>query len=695
MGILTDRVRKTYKKFILSYVLVLILPISLFTFLFLKNYRDIYREKIIEQEMTLLQTTARELERNIEELQAIAINSSLLSIMDDDYIRKDILADDLVSLLNSEAITHVYLEDIFYYNAARPETVYSRKGTYSVKYYAKLYAGIESEQQFLKQLREFQDNGFIFLNQVEGNADKDSLPLQYVFKTGSEEWWFFAFSQDILDEIFRKENAVTVLQDAEGVQLYPGKTEYVSGESHETIESDSEYYEITASLNPGDLVLLRKIEKESMFEEVSRWQYKFILIDILVLLAGGVLTIILTFYSGKPVKNMEEQIAMMTEAQERNGLLLRLIYGKYGNTNDFLLEMKANGLFEHAQVYRVLVLAGGETYKVGNKLELYLNMDTKPEYEFRVVDIYNRNAAVIIVGMTETADLKLEEVLLYISGAYERNTGERICFYVGNKYSDLENIQMSYHEAYAYSQKSNKEIWNQVIYCDKLEKNDEKSLYPNLELDTLYESLLENDVDKVTIITEVLIDTLKAHSEDRFIRASLYYDVLNTYYRARRELEIGVEAEFMNINLRELRENYDTDHMLECIREQLRSFTAGVREDDENSKRDSHLVSNVIAFIEESSTIFDFSISMIADHFNTSVSNLSHQFKDQTNRTLSDYITEKKFAYAGKLLRESEYSIQEIAAMTGYSQTGSFYRKFKKYYGMTPMEYRSGQTEEK
>ena len=80
---------------------------------------------------------------------------------------------------------------------------------------------------------------------------------------------------------------------------------------------------------------------------------------------------------------------------------------------------------------------------------------------------------------------------------------------------------------------------------------------------------------------------------------------------------------------------------------------------------------------------------MVADYFHISASNLSHQVKAMTGRNVSDYIAERKMVYAQELLRETDYSVQEIADMVGYSQTASFIRKFKKYFSMTPLEYRA------
>jgi len=79
----------------------------------------------------------------------------------------------------------------------------------------------------------------------------------------------------------------------------------------------------------------------------------------------------------------------------------------------------------------------------------------------------------------------------------------------------------------------------------------------------------------------------------------------------------------------------------------------------------------------------------VADKFQMSISNLSHQFKALTNRNISEYITKGKLEYIRDLLLNTDYSVQKIADMLGYSQTASFIRRFKQHYGMTPVEYRN------
>ncbi|RAV23094.1 response regulator transcription factor [Paenibacillus contaminans] len=67
---------------------------------------------------------------------------------------------------------------------------------------------------------------------------------------------------------------------------------------------------------------------------------------------------------------------------------------------------------------------------------------------------------------------------------------------------------------------------------------------------------------------------------------------------------------------------------------------------------------------------------------------LSKLFKRAAGVTLFNYITECRMVKAKQLLGETAMKVHEIAAAVGYEATPQFTRIFKKWYGITPQEYR-------
>jgi two-component system response regulator YesN len=67
---------------------------------------------------------------------------------------------------------------------------------------------------------------------------------------------------------------------------------------------------------------------------------------------------------------------------------------------------------------------------------------------------------------------------------------------------------------------------------------------------------------------------------------------------------------------------------------------------------------------------------------------LSKIFKSETGESLGDYIIRVKMERARYLLQHTNRKIYEITAELGYQNPQYFSKMFKKYYGMTPNEYR-------
>jgi len=85
----------------------------------------------------------------------------------------------------------------------------------------------------------------------------------------------------------------------------------------------------------------------------------------------------------------------------------------------------------------------------------------------------------------------------------------------------------------------------------------------------------------------------------------------------------------------------------------------------------------------------NFSISLLADLFETTIANMSYLFKKNLDQTFSDYLWELRLEKAQELLENSELSIDEISVAVGYLNTSSFRRKFKQKTGLTPAQYRN------
>lgn len=78
----------------------------------------------------------------------------------------------------------------------------------------------------------------------------------------------------------------------------------------------------------------------------------------------------------------------------------------------------------------------------------------------------------------------------------------------------------------------------------------------------------------------------------------------------------------------------------------------------------------------------------LAEHFGKSEGYMSRYIKQETGYSLTYLLREFKMKQAGKMIRDTRFSISQIMYEVGYTDISYFYRAFKDYYGMTPSEFR-------
>jgi len=84
----------------------------------------------------------------------------------------------------------------------------------------------------------------------------------------------------------------------------------------------------------------------------------------------------------------------------------------------------------------------------------------------------------------------------------------------------------------------------------------------------------------------------------------------------------------------------------------------------------------------------ELTLTNLAEFVNHSPAYLSRLYKKETGVTLFDYITERRMAKAKEMLSETAMKIHKIAVAVGYESPPQFTRSFKKWFKVTPQEYR-------
>ncbi|THE10360.1 AraC family transcriptional regulator [Bacillus timonensis] len=93
---------------------------------------------------------------------------------------------------------------------------------------------------------------------------------------------------------------------------------------------------------------------------------------------------------------------------------------------------------------------------------------------------------------------------------------------------------------------------------------------------------------------------------------------------------------------------------------------------------------SIIEYIEKHLTDSQLNLDNISSHFHLNKYYFSHYFKNHMKVPFYRYVLLKRLATAVALIKQNEFSIEEIATKCGFQDYSSFYRLFKKEYNLSP-----------
>ena len=81
-------------------------------------------------------------------------------------------------------------------------------------------------------------------------------------------------------------------------------------------------------------------------------------------------------------------------------------------------------------------------------------------------------------------------------------------------------------------------------------------------------------------------------------------------------------------------------------------------------------------------------IQSVAKYFNLSTGHFGKVFKNNMDISYNEYVNRIRLRKVCSLINSSSMSVKEIAYRCGFSSLEYFYYTFKKYYGITPLQYK-------
>ena len=242
-------------------------------------------------------------------------------------------------------------------------------------------------------------------------------------------------------------------------------------------------------------------------------------------------------------------------------------------------------------------------------------------------------------------------------------------------------------------EKEYRELLNEQMTRYHFRQQENNWLHTSYEQEKREQSAIkEGNLEKLRdAVNEPLIGKLGSTSENR-IRSAKNNAIIVITLSVRSAIEGGLDSETGY----QLSDNYisqierldDLNKITQFTRrsqEELVRHVLTVKKREENAKSPYIEKCKQYIYKHMHETI---SIGEIADEIGVTENHLSMVFRRDEGITIKEYILREKIYYAKNLLTYSAYSMNDIARYFGFSSQSHFGNVFRKYIGMTPLEYR-------
>ncbi len=365
----------------------------------------------------------------------------------------------------------------------------------------------------------------------------------------------------------------------------------------------------------------------------------------------------------------------------------------YENLRFFGIDMD-KGLFQVAIVSVSSMRESMETvkqyilYDVYEKLKLILD-----KLEIKNIIFFEDMLFTIIFNCPEENNEKAFlrknfEISSIIKEFLEYNLGGNFTIGLGEIVSSMSNIIFSYKGAVDACKHKFYLGENQIIYIHDIEPAKKKSDYNNTMIEDWLVSAIK--IGDGARVEEILNKLFSEMEESREEIGSVKRICLNLIvYVSRAIYELGEKQEILFNNT----DPWGRINSCNTL-EQLHDFISDIINvvlghlSYKRKNKNQKIIEKVKEIIDNN-CIDDISLESVAESVFLSPAYLSTLFSREMSTTFKDYLILRRINMAKELLKDINLKIYEVAVKSGYTDSHYFSQIFKKYTGMTPIQYRN------
>ena len=298
--------------------------------------------------------------------------------------------------------------------------------------------------------------------------------------------------------------------------------------------------------------------------------------------------------------------------------------------------------------------------------------------QYKVHTLNHNELAIIAAFKPEEA---VEAIIGQIQDAFNKQFGFVPLCGIGEEYHSPAEIHYSMQEAVAAAD-----------YADTLEQASHIIWYKDITSGDIFE-LFGKDQEQVlfNLVRQGDGDALSRHLDEIYASAryrglssgvkQLYLTHLHTVLM-RMSVDTKIEVDFKAL---ENQSSKERKIYFAALKEAYVQLCNQLHKSKKGRKE--KLKESILAYISEQYCDSGLSVAMLAAHFNVAENYFSQFFSEQVGEPFSRYLERIRVEHACKLLADVSMSVDQVALKSGYNNTNTFRRAFKRITGTTPSDY--------
>ncbi|PNV60840.1 hypothetical protein C0033_16745 [Clostridium sp. chh4-2] len=716
---------KLFFKFLLSYLLVLLIPVLLINGLFGYRFIQAYQKEIQAQVDVDLMHFGDTIDSEMQTLARTVDQMHLLMDFNGFHFTDNPLEGRrYVNNLSIYCTTNPFIREMALY-LRNEDYMFIDQSTCKVELFlGQLYRFENTDPDRLMDQLVHGERRMVLPAQMVKTPGKDIEyitvlePLYTDYQTIKGTCIFFIEADTIRNRIHNqlgKYGAVLCIRDRDGRLLFASDKEF---EDQEGILENSQYFtSVHVSDQTGWTYVAYVPQDQHFLQKINAINRELLFITIFVLILAGVLISVLMRMNYSPIRRLGEKASSLLNNPKQKGELEtisttldflsdqnqylsnklqnsaaaiksnrihKLLTGHYMSREDFNLDVQdLNMKYENDWFFVAVVQIHGkiEEYDAfALRLQELLSGFMESFYTFTP----EPDKIILINGLKKEESKRVEKALDQMRISVKEEYHLELTLGVGKIYSGTLSIPRSYLEARsALDYRFVKGNGNTILYKDLLVGDNAAFPYPKRQFEQLKEAISQSDQNMIHVSVSSLIDYIQKKNLPLFVAKGICFDILSLF------IEISASFHYTlsdTVDLSGLMQLDTVDDVIRLI-QQLNTELASqpVSQPKQDSDR---LLEEIIVYIRENCLRCDFSIQETAEHFNMLLPNLSQFFKEKTGQNILDYSTDFRMEKAKKLLADHKLTLKDISQQVGYYNVSSFIRRFKQLNGITPGDYR-------